>query len=553
MATLVLACAPAPPPPEALQPDAAPALFVERPLDFEHDDGAGGARTLVEILGPGGAVLDVDGDGDLDLLLRQGAPLDARDAGPGDQLYLNHTVRSGPGPRPLVMVAAGPVPGLSDRGSYGIGATTGDVDGDGLVDVYLSNWGPDRLLRNRGDGSFEDITERSGLPAIDEITGAAAFLDIDRDGDLDLATGGYTDFSLARHRSCFTRTGALEYCGPLTYGPAPVRIFLNDGKGHFVDASEALGLGTARANALGMASFDVDGNGFPDLFVASDGLENQLWMNDGKRLRNEAGERGVAVNHAGQLTGDMGVEFADVDGDGHIDLLSTHLTTEAASLWLGIAGGFFEDRAPSLGVTKLTSPGTGFGVVVLDANFDGRLDIAIANGSVRVLDDLEARGDRIPLAQSGFLLLQDRGRFEESKTRAGEAFERPRVGRALIAADFDDDGALDLVVTANGGAAVLLQGTPPEPRVWLGLELVTPTGAPALGSVVRATTTAATQVIGHTHVDGSYASGRDPRVILTAPRGQSFRGVEIVWPRGAVSVVDAEASGYVRIQEPQSP
>lgn len=527
-----------------------PLLFVQRPLDFVHHNGALGSRTLVEILGPGGAVLDVDGDGDLDLVLRQGSPLDDRSAGVGDRIFLNHTDRSGPAPHPIVLLESSTAGALGPA-SYGIGAAAGDVDGDGLVDLYFANWGPDRLLRNRGDGTFEDITQRSGLPTIDEITGAAVFFDLDGDGDLDLATGGYTDFDLARHRDCYTRTGTLEYCGPLTYGPAPVRIFLNDGSGVFEDATHRLGLAGARANALGMAVADVDGNGYLDLFVASDGLENHLWMNDGRLLRDEARTRGVAVNHSGQKTGDMGVAFGDVDGDGRLDLISTHLATEAASLWIDVGDGHFEDRAAAWGLIKATAAGTGFGVGLLDADADGRLDVIIANGSVRVLEDLELRGDPLPLRQLSFLLLQRSGVLVDAARRAGVGFAQPLVGRGLVLADFDDDGALDVVVAANGGPAILLQAQPPAARTWFGLDLRLATGAPALGATVAAITDGGRVIVRHSHADGSYASSRDPRVVLNLAAGEQLQTAEIRWPHGPISTIAPRLGHYLRVDAPR--
>lgn len=522
-------------------------------IDYLHESGRSGDRTLVEILGPGGALLDADGDGDLDLLIRQAAPLDRPDAGRGDRFYRNLLIESGGSPQSLAFVDATEGSGL-DQAAYGIGVTTGDVDGDGLVDLYLTNFGPDRLLRNRGGLRFQDLTEPAGSNARDGITGAAVFVDLDRDGDLDLVTGGYTDFGLASHRTCRSAAGGLDYCGPLTYGPGPVVALRNDGRGAFEDVTRQLGLATARANALGMATADVDDNGFSDVFLASDGLENQLWMNDGSTLENQAIARGVAVNAAGLRTGDMGVDFGDANGDGRLDLVATHLAGEIASLWVDVGGGYFEDRALRLGLGRSTGAGTGFGVSWLDFDLDGRLDLLIANGSVRVLEELERLGEPVPLHQRQVLLhnLGDDG-FVDASLRADELFGQPMVGRGLIVGDLDNDGGLDAILATNEGPVHVFRSPTPPSAQWVGFDLRLVTGAPALGATIRATAVDGSPSLRHVHVDGSYASARDPRVVVGLAGRAGPVTADIRWPSGSVQRIDGlEPGRYHRLMENQT-
>lgn len=528
-------------PGDAPQPGPEPWFeLADAGITFTHESGMNGRRTIVEILGPGGAAIDVDSDGDLDLVLRQGAPLDDHAAGPGDRLFVNRLIETGS----LSFVDATAGSGL-DHSSYGIGAATGDIDGDGRVDLYLANWGPDRLLRNVGGGRFEDITRASGLSQDTSITGASAFVDIDMDGDLDLVVAGYTDFSLARHKDCFALSGALDYCTPLNYAPAPMRLLRNRGDGTFEDASRDLGLGAARANALGVASADVDGNGFPDVFIASDALENHLWMNDGSRLQDEAMLRGVALNGAGMRTGDMGVAFGDVDGNGRLDLVSTHLATEFASLWIDHGNGEFDDRALAFGLGRATGGGTGFGVALLDADLDGWLDLAIVNGDVRTIDAQVRAGDPLPLKQSGYLLHNRQGvSFASVTSERAPALHTPSVGRGLVLADFDNDGDADLLLLANEGDARLLLGTQSARGRWIGFDVRFATGAPALGTALRVRSSDGREWHAHVHVDGSYASARDPRVLLGLGDSRGPYEVQVLPTRGAGSTLTLAAGRY---------
>lgn len=505
-------------------------------IPFLHDNGARGDLHIVELLAPGGAAVDVDGDGDLDLILRQGSPIDDPTAGPGDVLLLNQLIRPAGEGMPWAFVDASEDSGL-DVGSYGIGISVGDVDGDGLVDLYLANYGPDRLLRSRGDGTFEDVTIAAGLldPDPRRITGASTFFDCDGDADLDLYVGGYVELGAAEPR-CTTPLGRPDYCGPLSFGPTPGRLFVNDGGGRFTERSRESGIAAGWANALGATAHDFDGDGLVDLFVASDATANQLWINQGAcRFVDEATLRGVGLNAGGLRTGDMGVALGDLDRDGDLDLVSTHIAGEMHSVWIDLGGGQFDDRAIPLGVGRATATATGFGVAFLDVENDGLLDLVVANGAVRIRDDRAHLGTTAALQQPSQLLSNRDGAFVDVSDRGGAVITEEAVGRGIVVADFDNDGDEDAVLLRNMGVPGVFRSRASELGNWLGLRLVSASGAPAIGALL--TLSEAAGSVRRVHTDGSYASARDDRVLFgLGPRTEPVQ-VEVRWPDGSIQTL----------------
>ncbi len=516
--------------------------FVERTresgLDFVHTSGAVGQRYLVEILGPGGALLDMDGDGDLDLLIRQGRPLDGKPTRRTDRLYRNDLMRGADGrlrPR-FVDVTRG---SGFDVPAYGLGAAVGDVDGDGLPDVYLTNFGPNRLLRNLGGGRFADVTAASGT-GDDNLDVAATFFDADRDGDLDLYVGRYVRFTIALHRPCPSAVSTEDYCGPLAYAPQAGRFFRNAGKGRFTDATAEAGMAERTGSVLGAIAADVDADGWTDLFVASDALDNQLWMNQGgRRFADQALLRGVALNARGARTGDMGVDFGDVDGDADLDLVSTHIAGEMHSLWLADAG-TFEDRAVENGLGAASFGSTGFGAAWLDYDRDGWLDLATVDGAVHALAPEVAAGDPLPLRQRPQLWRGAGGGrlVEVAPAQAGEAFARPEVGRGLLVGDLDNDGDPDLVLLNDAGPARVLIDEAADEGHWVGLRLVDGRGSDRLGARVVLQRPGEPPLLRHAHTDGSYASARDPRVLFGLGDRTHVGAVRVRWPAGGEEEYD---------------
>ncbi|HSM50766.1 MAG TPA: CRTAC1 family protein [Thermoanaerobaculia bacterium] len=539
--------APSAAPPEVRFVDAT----AEAGLSFVHASGASGRLYMAEIIGAGAALFDCDGDGDLDLLLRQGGDLAAHLDGrpwpadaPTDRLWRNDL-----GPAPdgglavrFVDVTAGS--GL-DRPGYGMGVATGDFDGDGHVDLYLTNLGSNRLLRGLGECRFADVTAEAGVDD-PRWSVPATFFDFDRDGDLDLWVGNYVDFSAATHQTCFQANSAPDYCGPASFRAEPDRLFRNLGDGRFADVTVAAGLAGAYGKALGGIAFDADGDGWSDLFVANDATDNLLWRNRGDGTFAEEGlARGVAVNAAGARTGDMGVDAADFDGDGDDDLVSTHIVGEGASLWRNDGSGHFWDASAALGVLAPTLGLTGFGVGWLDADRDGRLDLFVANGAVRILDQLWRAGDARPLRQPSLLLCQQAdGRYGDCSARAGELFAAAEVSRGTAFGDVDNDGDIDFVVTANDGPARLVLDAGPRDEGWIGLRLVTgPGGRDALGARVEVARAAGPPLVRRVRTDGSYASASDPRLtVRLGPAGRAI-GLRVRWPDGTEESFPAPPAG----------
>jgi hypothetical protein len=357
------------PPPLPPLPEAP--LFVDvteaSGLDFVHVNGMAGAFYMPENLGSGGALIDYDGDGDLDVYLVQGREIGpgATVAGTTDRLYRNDT--NGGALRFTDVTASARLP----EALYGMGAATGDTDGDGRVDLYVTGFGRNRLLRNRtgedGVPRFEDVTEAAG---VDDTRWSvpALFFDYDRDGRLHLFVGNYLEFTFDTHRPCSTLAGAPDYCDPSAYGGVGDRLFHNLG-GSFEDVTEAAGLDQAQGKALGAVAFDADGDGWLDLYVANDGTPNHLWMNrrDGT-FEDEALLAGAAVNEEGLAEASMGVDAEDADLDGDADLFMTHFSDETNTLYVNDGSGQFEDRSVPSGLAVPSLEANGFGTAWLDVD-----------------------------------------------------------------------------------------------------------------------------------------------------------------------------------------
>jgi hypothetical protein len=519
---------------------------AEAGLAFAHRNGMTGERWLVEIMGAGVALVDYDADGDLDVFLIQGGSLDpARRAGEaGDRLLRNELIGSGGAASTagaLRFVDVTGSAGLAESG-YGMGVATGDYDGDGWPDLYVTNWGPNELWRNRGDGTFE---RRGAGAGVDDARWgvAAAFFDYDRDGDLDLWAGNYVDFSASTHKPCVSALGVADYCGPLTFEPQADVLFRNRGDGTFEDATGPAGLAAVRPRpALGAAVLDADGDGRLDLYVANDQTANDLWRNLGDgRFAEEALLRGCALSGDGKPQASMGVATGDSDLDGDEDLFLTHLTEEHHTLYANDGAGSFEDVSARAGLVAATFPLTGFGVGFLDYDNDGVLDLASVSGAVKLIPDQVAAGEPLALRQPGQLLHgTGDGRFTAAALPAGAALRAPAVGRGAALGDVDNDGDVDLVVTENDGPARLLRNDVGSRRSWLGLRVVEPIASgrdrDALGAWVVVRRRSARALSRRVHTAGSYASAGDPRLLfgLGEPggAGADLEGVDVTWPDG---------------------
>jgi hypothetical protein len=512
------------------------AVFSERAhelgVDFVHDHGGTGEHYFPEITGAGVALLDYDNDGDLDLHLVQGGSLVERGtAGPAgcDRLYRNQLVERGE----LRFVEVTPRAGLRACG-YGMGAATGDIDNDGWVDLYLTNFGPNQLWRNNRDGTFTDVTASAGA-GDPRWSVPAVFFDYDADGWLDLFVGNYADFRLASHKTCFAQGGYRDYCGPRSYDPEPDRLLRNRGDGTFEDVTLRARLDRAYGYALGAVAGDWNGDGRMDLYVANDGVENQLWINQGDgTFLDEALLAGCAVNGLGQPEASMGIASADFDNDGDLDLFLTHLTNETNTLYVNVGGAMFEDRTATSGLGAPSRKYTGFGTAFFDYDNDGWLDVLVANGAVN-LAGVQDRTAPFPYHQANQLFRSRRdGTFEEVTAAGGPAFALSETSRGAAFGDLDNDGDVDVVVSNDGGPVRVLINEVGQDRPWLGLRLVLgEPGRDAIGAWVRVEPAGEAAQWRLVTTGGSYASASDPRLLVgLGSAATAAATVTVRWPDG---------------------
>jgi hypothetical protein len=510
-------------------------------IDFVHVNGASADKHLVETMGSGGLFFDYDDDGWIDVFLVDGGsaadPQVAKKArhrlyhNRGDGTFADVTDRSG----------------IRHR-EYGMGACAGDYDGDGRIDLYLTNAGPNVLYRNRGD-AFVDVTQTAGV-GLARWSASCAFADLDGDGDLDLFVTNYVDVRDGHNPFCGNaRTRTRVYCHPLNFDPLPNTLYRNEGGGRFVDASADAGIASHRGNGLGVVIGDYDEDGKPDVFVANDSVPNFLFRNaGGGRFVEAALPAGVAVATDGRPRAGMGTDAADYDGDGRLDLAVTNLDFETHNLFRNLGDRLFRDATVESGIGFATRPFVGFGVVFLDVDHDGRLDLAIANG--HIMDNAAELRTGATHAQRKLLFRNTTGkRLEEIGRAAGPGFALQKVGRGLVSGDVDNDGDLDLLVTNNGQAADLLRNDGNGQHALLVRAIGNGSNRDAIGARLRVTAGARTQ-IREIKAGSSYLGQNDLRVHFGLAEAARADRLEVRWPSGHVDVVrDIAANQIVTIRE----
>jgi hypothetical protein len=515
---------------------AAGPLFAETAgaagLTFTHDNGARGQFYLPEIMGAGVALLDYDGDGDLDVFLVQGAPLGPGAATPRrtSRLFRNDLHVGANGPElAFTDVTARAGVGLTMEG---MGVATGDYDNDGHVDLFVTGMGRDALLHNNGNGTFTNVTVAAGVSDSLWSTGAT-FFDYDRDGDLDLFVTHYVDFTVAGNRRCTDPTGARDYCQPRVYKPLPDRLFRNDGHGHFTDVTAAAGLSKATGSGLSVVAGDFDGDGWLDLYVANDAMPNRLWINQRNGTFVDRGLiSGSAVSGAGAPEASMGIASGDFDRDGDEDLFIANIVGETFVLYANAGAGLFEDVRARAGLATPTAAFTGFGTDWFDYDNDGWQDLFVANGGVAIVP--KERGEPRPYRMTNQLFRNSgTGRFVETTADGGPDFQHAGIGRGAAFGDLDNDGRTDVVVTENGGPVRLLRNQAGSGGHWLTLQLDPGSSHRTVqGAWVRLDRAQERGQWRRVKTDGSYLSAGDPRVHFGLGSNAAPADVLVQWPDG---------------------
>ncbi len=565
-------------------------------LDFVHFNGRSGELYLAEITCGGGGLVDIDNDGDLDLYLSQGHMLgpdktiDQASEPPAhplplsDRLYRNDLIEDEGAVR-VRWVDVTVASGIASRTTaYGCGVAAGDVDNDGNNDLVVLTLAENRLLLGRGDGTFtETANGDTATTGFDDVAArssvGAALADLDRDGWLDLYVANNLTFVYDAPEPCFDLAGAPDYCGPGAFSPQQDLLWHNRGASaeqvpRFTDVTASAGLHGRPGPALGVVAADFDQDGWLDLYVAQDGqpnllLRNQTGVGSGQgslRFTESALLAGAAVNSDGAAEASMGVDAADYDRDGDLDLVLAHLVKESNTLYENDGHGQFADRSRTSGLAAPSLSVTAFGAGFVDLDLDGWLDLVTVNGAVTHLPALVRANDPFPLHQPNQIFLSRGGnqgapRFEDATERGGPAFAHSAVSRAALFGDLDNDGDLDLVVVNNGGPARVLLNQTDGRHAWLGLRLV---GTMANGGIrdllgARASIEEADgrRQMAVARTDGSYNASRDPRIVFgLGPRsedGGSARAaytVTVTWPDGAVErFADVPADRYTTLAQ----
>jgi enediyne biosynthesis protein E4 len=495
-------------------------------IQFHHNSGAYGGKLLPETLGSGCAFLDYDADGWQDILLINGMDWAGHKRDRSTlKLYRNNRN----GTFTDVTHAAG-----LDVEIYGMGVAVGDYNNDGFPDILITCVGQNRLFRNTGKGTFVDVTSKSGLGGRQALSTSALWFDFDRDGLLDLFVCNYVRWSPEHDVFCSLDGKHKSYCTPEAYRGETCWLFRNRGDGTFEDITAKSGVFDSSSKSLGVAMFDYDHDGWPDLLVANDTQPNKLYRNQHDGTFKDVGmEAGVALSPDGKARAGMGVDTGDFTNSGAQGLAITNFDNEMAGLYRAGGCGTFEDVAAQAGVGLPTKNSLGFGCVFFDVNLDGCLDLAIANGHI----DETVRNIRgnVGYAQPPQLFLNNgKGSFRDVAAEIGDSFAQAKVGRGLAYADFDRDGDLDLLITTNNGPAFLYRNDQNSGNHSIRFHLVgTKSNRDAIGGVVRIEHAGASQSR-MVKSGSSYLSQSELPVSFGLGMRDRVDRVVLQWPNGAI-------------------
>jgi hypothetical protein len=491
-------------------------------LKFTHTDGGSGRHFFVEQIGSGCALVDLDGDGLLDLFALCGAPLPGyKGEAPRHRLW-----KGEPGGK---FTEATDSAGVGSY-SYGTGVCVADFDNDGKPDIYVTCYGKNLLYRNLGSMKFEEVGEKAGVAGAGILSTSAAFFDYDNDGFVDLYVGHYVKWTLKEDRWCGANKDKKSYCGPEVYPAQLDTLYRNNGDGTFKDVTLASKIACPSSKTLGMVATDVDNDGWIDLYCANDLVPNLLFINNRDGTFSERGvAQAVAFGQDGGAESGMGVTAGDYDGDGRMDLFVTNYSYEMYALYRNTTEGQFEYDSVRAGVGQPTLLPLGFGTRFSDLDLDGHPDLVMANG--HVLDDCKDTNAALEYAQTmQFLRNLDGRRFQDVSAQAGPAFLKKYVGRGLAVGDYDNDGKPDVAVNNVNGPLRLIHNLSESGNHWIGLSLRgTTANRSAIGA--RVTVRAGGKSMEQEVVSGSsYLSQSDLRLQFGLGSSETVEEIVVRWP-----------------------
>ncbi len=516
----------------------------EAGITWRHDHGGCGEKYIPESFASGCGFLDYDSDGRLDILL-----VNTRKLGICEHVPLFSALYRNLGDGTFQEVTE--ESGLAVE-MYGFGVSAADYDNDGDTDIFVACLGPDHLFRNRGDDTFEDVSEAAGL-ADDRWGTSAAWLDYDRDGWLDLYVCNYVNWTLENDVWC-GKDGIESYCGPTSYDAVENWLYHNKGDGTFTNVTDAAGVGGPGGKSLGVAVFDYEDDGWPDILVANDLTPDFLFRNEQDGTFSEIGmEAGVAFAESGQAKSGMGIDFADYLNDGKLGIVIGQYSGEGFTLFREQEGAFYLDESATARLTEATMSILTFGAFFFDPDLDGYKDIFLANG--HVLDDIRRYQEYTTYEQRPQLFLSDRqGRFFDIGPQLGGPFAVPIVGRGACHGDIFNDGNVAILLSADNGAPHLWRSEgATEHANWLEVRLVgTKSNRDAIGAKVTVVANGMTQV-DWVRTGSSYLSQSDLRPIFGLGQAARADRLTVTWPSGGEQeFADIEANRILTIREGQS-
>jgi hypothetical protein len=532
---------------------AGPIRFEDRQatsgIDFVLDNGTVPDKPVIDAVLGGVALLDVDNDGRLDVFFTNGASVPglAKD----EPRFHNRLYRNqGDGTfRDLTERA-----GLRGEG-YSMGAAAADFDNDGWTDLYVTGVDRNALYRNEGDGTFADLTTKAGVAGLDPggkklWSVGAAWLDYDNDGDLDLFVANYLDWSPSNNQVCGA-AGRRLTCSPTRYPGLPNLLYRNEGGGRFTDVSASTGIAGHVGRGMSAAVADADGDGFLDVFVANDQMRNFLFRNvAGRTFVEEGVEKGVAYTEDGVPVSGMGADFRDLDHDGRPDVFLTALGGDRFPLFLNTAAGHFVPATHRAGLGFATITMSGWGTGAFDLDNDGWKDLFTANSHAS--ENIDAYSHHRYRQRNALFRTRGDGRFRDVTADAGPALQRARAHRGCAFGDLDNDGRVDVVVSAIGEPPAVLYNTTSGGAGWLALELHgVRSNRDGIGAAVKVVGADGRVQYDHVTTAVGYASASDKRVHFGLGADRVAREVEIRWPSGVRQVLkDVPAGRVLPVREP---